>query len=71
MLLLLLTRLLGKKQLGQLTIFTYITGIALGNMAGDMIIHKDTGGKISVQKKSQKQPLTPGDLNLPTQYTCC
>ncbi len=39
--LLFVTRLLGKKQLGQLTIFTYITGIALGNMAGDMIIHKD------------------------------
>jgi len=27
--LLLLTRILGKKQMGQLTIFTYITGIAL------------------------------------------
>lgn len=39
--LLLLTRLLGKKQLGQLTIFTYITGIALGNMAGDMVVHRD------------------------------
>ncbi|HOP99703.1 MAG TPA: DUF421 domain-containing protein [Acetivibrio clariflavus] len=25
-------------------------------------------GKISVQKKSQKQPVTPSDLNLPTQY---
>jgi uncharacterized membrane protein YcaP (DUF421 family) len=39
--LLILTRLLGKKQLGQLTIFTYITGIALGNMAGDMVVHRD------------------------------
>lgn len=39
--LLLLTLLLGKKQLGQLTIFTYITGIALGNMAGDMVVHRD------------------------------
>jgi len=39
--LLLLTRLAGKKQIGQMTVFTYITGIALGNMAGDMIIHKD------------------------------
>ena len=28
----------------------------------------EPGGKISVQKKSQKQPLTPGDMNLPTQY---
>ena len=28
----------------------------------------EPGGKISVQKKSQKQPLTPSDLNLPTQY---
>lgn len=28
----------------------------------------EPGGKISIQKKSQKQPLTPKDLNLPTQY---
>lgn len=28
----------------------------------------EPGGKISIQKKSQKQPLTPSDLNLPTQY---
>lgn len=28
----------------------------------------ETNGKLSVQKKSQKQPLTPSDLNIPTQY---
>lgn len=28
----------------------------------------EPGGKISIQKKSQKQPLTPSDLNLTTQY---
>lgn len=28
----------------------------------------EPGGKFSIQKKSQKQPLTPGDLNIPTQY---
>lgn len=39
--LLILTRILGKKQLSQLTIFTYITGIALGNIAGDMVVHRD------------------------------
>lgn len=39
--LLALTRFIGKKQLGQLTIFTYITGIALGNIAGDMVVHRD------------------------------
>jgi len=39
--LLALTRLLGKKQLSQLTVFTYITGITLGNMAGELIVHKD------------------------------
>lgn len=39
--LLILTRLLGKKQLGQLTFFTYITGVSLGNVAGDMIVHRD------------------------------
>lgn len=39
--LLVLTRLLGKKQLGQLTFFTYVTSIAMGNIAGDMVVHKD------------------------------
>lgn len=28
----------------------------------------EPGGKMSIQKKSQKQPVTPGDLNIPTQY---
>jgi len=35
-----LTRMLGKKQLSQLTIFTYITGIVLGEMAGMLIVDK-------------------------------
>jgi len=39
--LLVLTRLLGKKQLSQLTVFTYITGIALGSMASEMIMQKE------------------------------
>lgn len=39
--LLLLTRIVGNKQLGQMNIFTYITGIVIGNMAGEMILHKD------------------------------
>lgn len=39
--LLLLTRIIGKKQLGQLTIFTYITGIAMRNIASDMVVHRD------------------------------
>jgi uncharacterized membrane protein YcaP (DUF421 family) len=29
----------------------------------------ETSGKLSVQLKSQRQPLTPADLKLPTQYT--
>lgn len=36
-----LTRLLGKKQLSQLTVFTYITGIALGSMASEMVMQKE------------------------------
>lgn len=36
-----LTRLLGKKQLGQVTFFTYVTSIAMGNIAGEMVVHKD------------------------------
>ncbi|GIN85206.1 DUF421 domain-containing protein [Heyndrickxia sporothermodurans] len=40
-LLLILTRIIGKKQLSQMSFFTYITGIALGNISGDMVVHKD------------------------------
>ncbi|MCL2375974.1 MAG: DUF421 domain-containing protein [Defluviitaleaceae bacterium] len=39
--LLILTRLLGKKQLSQLSVFTYITGIALGSMASEMVMQKE------------------------------
>ena len=35
-----LTRLLGKKQLSQLTVFTYITGIVLGEITGMLILDK-------------------------------
>lgn len=40
-LILVLTRVMGKKQLGQMNIFTYITGIVVGSMVGEIIIHKD------------------------------
>ncbi|TCP19296.1 uncharacterized membrane protein YcaP (DUF421 family) [Scopulibacillus darangshiensis] len=39
--LLLLTRLLGKKQLSQMNFFTYITGIAMGNIAAEMVSNKN------------------------------
>ena len=39
--LLLLTRLAGKKQISQMTVFTYVSGIALGSMAGEMVMNKD------------------------------
>ena len=41
--LLALTRLLGKKQLSQLSVFTYITGIALGSMTAEMVIYSEVG----------------------------
>ncbi|SDN38492.1 Uncharacterized membrane protein YcaP, DUF421 family [Fictibacillus solisalsi] len=37
--LLLFTKVLGKKQLGELTYFNYATSIAFGNIVGEMIIH--------------------------------
>lgn len=40
--LLILARLLGKKQVSQFTFFTYITVITLGNIAGEMVLNKDT-----------------------------
>lgn len=40
-LLLLIVRLIGNKQLGQLNVFTYISGIAVGSMAGEMVIHSE------------------------------
>lgn len=37
--LLIIVRIIGKKQLGQLNIFTYITGMAIGSIAGDVAVH--------------------------------
>ena len=39
--LLFLVRIIGNKQLGQLNVFTYISGIVIGSMIGDAILHKD------------------------------
>ena len=41
MILLWLTRMLGKKQLSQLTVFTFITSIVLGELAGELILIND------------------------------
>ncbi len=38
------------------------------NMADVEFAMFEPGGKFSIQKKSQKQPITPNDLNLPTHY---
>lgn len=149
--LMLLTKLLGKKQISQLTLFDYITGITIGSIAASLAVDAqitlyhgiigllvwtllpiaiskitlrntrfkrltdgspsiliqngkivydnlkkerfsvvdlleelrlkdvfnvndvefailETSGKLSVQKKSQKQAVTPSDLNIPTKY---
>jgi len=39
--LLVLIRIIGNKQLGQLNVFTYISGIVVGSMLGDIILHSD------------------------------
>jgi len=39
--LLILVRMIGNKQLGQLNVFTYISGIVIGSMVGDIILHSD------------------------------
>jgi len=39
--LLILVRIVGNKQLGQLNVFTYISGIVIGSMVGDIILHSD------------------------------
>ena len=39
--LLVLVRIIGNKQLGQLNVFTYISGIVIGSMLGDIILHRD------------------------------
>jgi len=40
--LLILARILGTKQLSQLTFFHYITGITIGSVAGEIVSHRDT-----------------------------
>ena len=39
--LLVLVRITGNKQLGQMNVFTYISGIVIGSMVGDIILHSD------------------------------
>ncbi|WP_312110294.1 DUF421 domain-containing protein [Brevibacillus reuszeri] len=39
---LLLTRMLGKKQLSNVTFFTYVTGITIGSITASMVIEPDT-----------------------------
>jgi uncharacterized membrane protein YcaP (DUF421 family) len=41
-LLLILARLMGKKQVSQLTIFHYVTGITIGSIAGDIVSKSGT-----------------------------
>ena len=40
--LLLLTRIMGKKQISQLSYFHYITGITIGSIAGEISVQTDT-----------------------------
>jgi len=39
--LLILVRVIGNKQLGQLYVFTYISGIVIGSMVADILLHSD------------------------------
>lgn len=39
--LLVLVRIIGNKQLGQMNVFTYISGIVVGSMVADIILHSD------------------------------
>ncbi len=39
--LLFVTRMVGNKQLGQMNIFTYISGIAIGTMSGGMVVYHE------------------------------
>ncbi|WP_410771861.1 hypothetical protein [Fontibacillus sp. BL9] len=36
-----MTRLLGKKQISQLTFFNYVTGITIGSIAADFTVDQD------------------------------
>jgi len=48
LILLILVRIIGNKQLGQLNVFTYISGIVIGSMVSDIILHKDIPFLISM-----------------------
>lgn len=39
--LIILVRVIGNKQLGQLNVFTYISGTVIGSMVGEIILHRD------------------------------
>lgn len=48
-LLLILTRILGKKQMSQMTFFNYVTGITIGSLAAELLplMMKQFGTKLS------------------------
>ncbi len=59
---------LGKLRLTTDDLISQLRSQGVFNVADVEFALFETNGSLSVQKKSQKQPLTPSDLNLPTQY---
>ena len=43
-----LTRIIGKKQMSQLTFFDYVIGISIGSIAGDYAIHSEVGAEAGI-----------------------
>lgn len=58
--LLAVVRIIGNKQLGQLNVFTYISGIAIGSMVAEIIIHNDVNLWISMLGVALWAALTVG-----------
>jgi uncharacterized membrane protein YcaP (DUF421 family) len=63
-----LERQLGKLRLSIDDLLSQLRSKNVFNIADIEFAIFETSGKLSVQLKSQKQPLTPEDLNLPTRY---
>lgn len=59
---------LGKLRLSMDDLLAELRSQSIFNITDVEFALYETSGKLSIQLKSQKKPLTPADLNLPTQY---
>lgn len=57
------TRIMGRKEISQMTFFNFVSAIAIGSITASLYAIFETNGKLSVMSQEPKQPLTKTDMN--------